>query len=120
MKRIVLSFLISLLPLTHCFSQTISNDTTYTITAEQLKLTNMIFAEHEFLSKKVPLLEQEINDLKELNTECETNSLVYQSVINDQEARIKKLNKSIKVKNTLITGTGVGFVVSLILLICGK
>ena len=90
------------------------------MTAEQLKLTNLIFAEHKYLSTKVPLLEQEIDGLKTQVSESESIIKNQSSTIKDREASIDKLKKSIKVKNNLIVGTASGFLVSLLLLICGK
>jgi hypothetical protein len=120
MKRSVLLFLISLLPLTHCFSQTILPDSSYVITAEQLKLTNQIFVEHEFLLNKTKLLEDKIFNYKGLVEEYHKSDSIKTLTIDQQNTSIKKLKKSIKVKNTIITGTSVGFLVSLLLLICGK
>ena len=89
------------------------------MTAEQLKTVNLILAEHEYLTKKVPLLEQEIIDLNALSIELEKLNSKQSITINEQQASIKKLKKSNKVKNNLIIGTSSGFIVSLLLLICG-
>ena len=90
------------------------------MTAEELKLTNQIFAEHEYLTEKVELMEREILTFNTLVSEYEKEDSIKAQIIKNQETSIKKLKKSIKVKNTLITGFGSGFLVSLILLICGR
>lgn len=110
----------SLFTMIPCSSQTISNDSVYVMTAEELKLTNQIFAEHEYLTEKVELMEREILAFNTLVSEYEKEDSIKAQIIKNQETSIKKLKKSNKVKNTLITGFGSGFLVSLILLICGK
>lgn len=120
MKKRVLLFLVSLLLTIPCSSQTILPDSSYVITAEQLKLTNQIFAEHEFLLNKTKLLEDKIFAYKGLTEEYQKSDSIKTLTIDQQNASIKKLKKSIKVKNTIMTGTSVGFLVSLLILICGK
>lgn len=103
-----------------CSSQNTLKDSVYVMTAEELKLTNQIFAEHEYLTEKVRLLEREKFTYDALITEYEKEDSIKTQIIKNQESSIKKLKKNNKVKNTLITGFGSGFLVSLILLICGK
>lgn len=106
-------------------SQTISKntypkilgDSIVLITPEQLKETNLIFNEHNLLKTKVPLLERKIQVLTEINdNHSKIDSLRVQE-INQYKANVDKLKKSIKIKNTLITGISSGFVVSLLLLL---
>lgn len=82
-----------------------------------MKETNLIFNEHNLLKAKVPLLERKIQVLTEINdNHSKIDSLRVQE-INQYKANVDKLKKSIKIKNTLITGISSGFVVSLLLLL---
>lgn len=82
-----------------------------------MKETNLIFNEHNLLKTKVPLLERKIQVLTEINdNHSKIDSLRVQE-INQYKANVDKLKKSIKIKNTLITGISSGFVVSLLLLL---
>jgi hypothetical protein len=95
----------------------ILGDSIVLITPEQLKETNLIFNEHNLLKAKVPLLERKIQVLTEINdNHSKIDSLRVQE-INQYKANVDKLKKSIKIKNTLITGISSGFVVSLLLLL---
>jgi hypothetical protein len=83
------------------------------ITPIQLKTANLIFAEHEMLSKKVPLLESKISNLETVNSNwikvdsLRSNQLsLYKEVIASKEENINKLNKSLKA-NKYITGGSV-------------
>ena len=82
------------------FSQ---NTSTVTITSEQLKTTNLIFAEHQKLSETVPLLNKRITNLELINKSWEkTDSLrrvqllYYGNIIEDKNRSIEGLNKSLK------------------------
>ena len=84
------------------FSQ---NTSTVTITGEQLKTTNLIFAEHQKLSETVPLLKSQITNLELINKSWEkTDSvrrvqlLYYGNIIEDKNRSIEGLNKSLKKK----------------------
>lgn len=66
-KRYLISFLI--LTVSICsFSQNTSN---VIITSEQLRVTNLIFAEHKKFSETIPLLNEEIVNLKLINRSLE-------------------------------------------------
>lgn len=125
MRKLGILLLINLLIPIAVSSQTISKntypkilgDSIVLITPEQLKETNLIFNEHNLLKAKVPLLERKIQVLTEINdNHSKIDSLRVQE-INQYKANVDKLKKSIKIKNTLITGISSGFVVSLFLLL---
>lgn len=125
MRKLGILLLINLLIPIAVSSQTISKntypkilgDSIVLITPEQLKETNLIFNEHNLLKAKVPLLERKIQVLTEINdNHSKIDSLRVQE-INQYKANVDKLKKSIKIKNTLITGISSGFVVSLLLLL---
>lgn len=125
MRKLGILLLINLLIPIVVSSQTISKntypkilgDSIVLITPEQLKETNLIFNEHNLLKAKVPLLERKIQVLTEINdNHSKIDSLRVQE-INQYKANVDKLKKSIKTKNTLITGISSGFVVSLLLLL---
>lgn len=90
----------------YAFSQ---NTSTITITSEQLRITNLIFAEHQKLSETVPLLESQIANLELINKSWEkTDSihrvqlLYYGNIIEDKNRSIEGLNKSLKKKQNVI------------------
>lgn len=125
MRKLGILLLINLLIPIAVSSQTISKntypkilgDSIVLITPEQLKETNLIFNEHNLIKTKVPLLERKIQVLTEINdNHSKIDSLRVQE-INQYKANVDKLKKSIKIKNTLITGISSGFVVSLLLLL---
>lgn len=125
MRKLDILLLINLLIPIVVSSQTISKntypkilgDSIVLITPEQLKETNLIFNEHNLLKTKVPLLERKIQVLTEINdNHSKIDSLRVQE-INQYKANVDRLKKSIKIKNTLITGISSGFVVSLLLLL---
>lgn len=125
MRKLGILLLINLLIPIAVSSQTISKntypkilgDSIVLITPEQLKETNLIFNEHNLLKNKIPLLERKIQVLTEINdNHSKIDSLRVQE-INQYKANVDKLKKSIKIKNTLITGISSGFVVSLLLLL---
>ena len=125
MRKLGILLLINLLIPIAVSSQTISKntypkilgDSIVLITPEQLKETNLIFNEHNLLKTKVPLLERKIQVLTKINdNHSKIDSLRVQE-INQYKANVDKLKKSIKIKNTLITGISSGFVVSLLLLL---
>lgn len=84
------------------------------ITSDQLRTTNLIFAEHEKYSKLVPLLQQENANLTQINeTWVRTDSLktvqLYKQnqMISQQTQDIEKLNKNLRISTT-VSGTAVG------------
>ena len=113
-KKTLVILLISLLVPIRSFSQGISTDSTFTLTPEQLKLTNLIFEEHRTLSLKVPLLEKKITTLEESNRNFQMIDSLRVIQMSQCEDRVSKLKKTIKVKNVLITGLGTGLLVSLL------
>ena len=101
------------------FSQ---NTSTVTITGEQLKTANLIFAEHQKLSETVPLLKTKITNLELINKSWEkTDSLrrvqllYYGNIIEDKNRSIEGLNKSLKKKQNVIKYGAAGSCVLILL-----
>ena len=88
---------------------------TLKITSEQLKTTNLIFAEHKKFSEQIPLLEQQIINLKQIDESWKRTDSIrksqlhyYNLVIEDKNKSIEGLNKSLKRrKNTIKYGAAV-------------
>ena len=83
---------------------------TLKITREQLKITNIIFAEHSKFSQEVPLLKQQISNLELINDSWKkTDSLkqnqlqIQSNIINEQTIKIDKLKQS---KRKILQGFG--------------
>jgi hypothetical protein len=99
-----------------------SQDTSkITITSDQLRTANLIFAEHKELSRLVPLIQQENANLQIINKTWERTDSIKTSQINQQykmiekqNENIDKLKKSIKVRNTV---TGVSLITALLCLL---
>lgn len=99
-----------------------SQDTSrITITSDQLRTANLIFAEHKELSQLVPLIQQENTNLQTINKTWERTDSIKTSQINQQykmiekqNENIDKLKKSIKVRNTV---TGVSLITALLCLL---
>ena len=75
-----------------------------TITDKQLKTANLIFLEHEKLSKEVPLLNEKISNLEKINSIWQhtdsirkSNELKYIETINNNNSKIKQLKKDKKI-----------------------
>lgn len=84
----------------------VNKDELVTITDKQLKTANLIFLEHEKLSKEVPLLNEKISNLEKINSTWQhtdsirkSNELKYIKTINDNDSKIKQLKKD---KNILL------------------
>lgn len=84
----------------------VNKDELVTITDKQLKTANLIFLEHEKLSKEVPLLNEKISNLEKINSIWQhtdsirkSNELKYIKTINDNDSKIKQLKKD---KNILL------------------
>ena len=100
-----------------------SQDTSrITITSDQLRTANLIFAEHKEFSRLVPLIQQENANLQIINKTWERTDSIKTSQINQQykmiekqNENIDKLKKSIKVRNT-VTGVSLITVVLCLLL----
>lgn len=119
MKRIATLLLTILLATTICFSQNISSETSpdsiVSITSEQLRYTNLIFAEHEKLLVENDLLYTQIGNYQDkLNVAERTDSLRAQQIsqykkIGDIYAlRIGDLNDCISKKDRTILGLKIG------------
>ena len=99
-----------------------SQDTSrITITSDQLRTANLIFAEHKEFSQLVPLIRQENFNLQIINKTWERTDSIKTSQINQQykmieiqNENIDKLKKSIKVRNTV---TGVSLITALLCLL---
>ena len=99
-----------------------SQDTSrITITSDQLRTANLIFAEHKEYSRLVPLIQQENTNLQTINKTWERTDSIKTSQISQQykmierqNENIDKLKKSIKVRNTV---TGVSLITALLCLL---
>jgi hypothetical protein len=83
-----------------------------TITPIQLKKANLIFAEHEMLSKKVPLLESKISNLELVNSNWSTiDSLrssqvtLYKNTLESKSQEVSNLQKNLKTTRILMGGS---------------
>ena len=115
-KRLLLLCLI-LIASTSSFSQD-----TLKITSDQLRTTNLIFVEHKKFSEQIPLLNQQISNLEQINKSWEQTDSIRQSqllycnqVIKDKDKSIEGLNKSLKRKQNLIKYGGTASVLTIIL-----
>ena len=82
------------------------------ITPIQLKTANLIFAEHEMLSKKVPQLESKITNLEMINSNwSRVDSLrssqvtMYKNVLAVKEEDLKQLKHSLKTTKYVAGGS---------------
>jgi hypothetical protein len=96
------------------FSATSQDTSRITITSDQLRTANLIFAEHKEYSRIVPLLRQENTNLNLINKSWErTDSLrtvqLYNQdqIIQQQNEQMDKLEKSLRVSQT-VGGTFIG------------
>ena len=81
----------------------VNKDELVTITDKQLKTANLIFLEHEKLSKEVPLWNEKISNLEKINSIWQhtdsirkSNELKYIKTINNNDSKIKQLKKDKK------------------------
>lgn len=95
---------------------------TLKITSEQLRTTNLIFVEHKKFSEEIPLLNQQISNLEQINKSWEQTDSIRQSqllycnqVIEDKNKSIEGLNKSLKKKNNTIKYGGTLSVLTIVL-----
>lgn len=103
-SKFTIALLLSLLIPTASFSQDtypkIVNDSLILLTSNQLKQTNLIFAEHNMLLKKTDLLESQIVQYKKLVKNCEENdSLCSELLVYNEKLYLEKLstvNKQLK------------------------
>jgi hypothetical protein len=111
LNKIVLTLcLLTIVP----FSATSQDTSRITITSDQLRTANLIFAEHKEYSRIVPLLRQENINLNLINKSWErTDSLrtvqLYNQdqIIQQQNEQMDKLEKSLRVSQT-VGGTFIG------------
>jgi hypothetical protein len=103
--------------LTVCYSTHSQNTSTITITSDQLRTTNLIFAEHKKYSELVPLLKQENSNLQIVNeTWVRTDSIRQvqlrnqQIVIDKQIQDIEKANRKTKISYA-VGGTVIGITI---------
>lgn len=118
-KRLLLLCLV-LIVSTSSFSGNTSDS--IKITKEQLRLTNVIFLEHRKFSEQVPLLQQQITNLEQINESWKQTDSIRKSqllycnqVIEDKNKSIEGLNKSLKRKQSLIKYGGTVSVLTIIL-----
>ena len=116
MRRLVIALLLSLSTVIVSHSQntypSIGTDSLVTITPEQLKITNLIFSEHDYLLKKVDLLNNQVSDLEKLNyLYIEQDSLrckeidQYKNAYEDSYKKYNRLNKRYKITKTVSLGS---------------
>ena len=112
MKRLLTILFGIILMTTTISSQPISKDTVVVITPIQLKTANLIFAEHEMLLKKVPLLESKITNLETINSNwSQVDSLrsnqvtMYKEALAVKDKDLKRLNKSLKTTKYVASGS---------------
>jgi len=98
------------------------NTSTVTITNEQLRIANIIFAEHKKFSETIPLLNKEISNLKLINKSWEkTDSLrklqltCYGNLLQDKDKSIENMTESIKRKQKVIKYGAAGSCVLIVL-----
>ena len=110
--------------MTLCSSMYSQDTSRITITSDQLRTANLIFAEHKEYSQLVPLIRQENANLQTINKTWERTDSIKTSQINQQykmiekqNENIDKLKKSIKVRNTV---TGVSLITALLCLLLNK
>lgn len=126
MKRFGTLLLTIVLMKITCISQTISNptncDTIVSITSEQLKYANLIFAEHSKLLNENNLLYTQINNYKdEINVmnsidSCRVQQLSsYEDLTKKYESQIKSNSNTLKYWKIGSFTIGIGLLLALIL-----
>ena len=107
-KRYLLFYLILIAPILS-ISQTTSDS--IKISSEQLKITNLIFAEHAKLSNQVLLLKNQVRNLEKVDSIwLHTDSIrrkqitQYEQIIQQQESKLNKIKKWSIFKNYIIGG----------------
>lgn len=99
------------------------SENTYKITSDELREINLIFAEHDYLSAKVPLLEQTIENLHHvdsLRTEMYLERMKHiselQFKVDSLQSQIESNKRSIKLRNYGLLGCGCVICTMLLLL----
>ena len=107
-KRYLLFCLILIVPILSISQTTFDS---IKISTEQLRVTNLIFAEHAKLSSQVLLLQNEVRNLEKVDSLwLETDSVrreqinQYATVVKQQENQIKKVKKWSRIKDYIIGG----------------
>ena len=128
MKRNVVLLLISLLTAIASFTQTTYpknlNDSLVIITAEQLKQTNLIFAEHEFLSNENTLLKDKINlqdsliyNYSKIDSIQKENIIKLTKEVDFVNNKVNRLEKQFKYYKPIAWASSGTLVVSLLILL---
>lgn len=103
MKRFIILFLLIILVRITSFSQITLTDSIVYITPEQLKITNLIFAEHSKLKYENYLLNKQIHlyklDNQYLDSINQLQLQKYSDIINSYEVQVINLNKSLDSTN---------------------
>ena len=76
--------------MTLCSSMYSQDTSRITITSDQLRTANLIFAEHKEFSRLVPLIQQENANLQIINKTWERTDSIKTSQINQQYKMIEK------------------------------
>ena len=115
-KKLLLLCLV-LIGSTSSFSQD-----TLKITSDQLRTANLVFLEHKKFSEQIPLLNQQITNLEQINESWKQTDSIRKSqllycnqVIEDKNKSIEGLNKSLKRKDSIIKYGGTVSVLTIIL-----
>jgi len=110
-KRYLLFCLILIVPILS-ISQTTSDS--IKISSEQLRTTNLIFAEHSKLSKENVLLKSQIVNLEKVDSIwVHTDSVrreqisEYSTIVEKQQKQIKKVKKWSRIKDYVIGGLSI-------------
>jgi hypothetical protein len=105
-----------------CFSAHSQNTSTITITSDQLRTANLIFAEHKKYSELVPLLEKENSNLLTINHTWERTDSInrvqlkqQKQIISEQCYNIDHLKKSVRT-SSIVAGTSIVITVLCLLL----
>ena len=97
MKKLFLIFFLILTVQTFSFSQTTSN---ITITSEQLKVTNLIFAEHKKFSEEIPMLKKQIYNLEMLDKSWQKTDSIKSQDLRMCRQQLVNANATIEHLNT--------------------
>ena len=108
MKRSIILLVLSLLTAIASFTQTTYpknlNDSLVIITAEQLKQTNLIFAEHDYLTKENVLLKNKISlqdsliyNYSQIDSIQKNNIVKLTEKVDFANNKINKLEKQFKI-----------------------
>ena len=127
-KRSIILLLTNLLIAIASFSQTTYpkslNDSLVIITAEQLKQTNLVFVEHEFLTKenlilkdKINLQDSLINNYSKIDSIQKNNIIKLSSEVDFANNKINRLEKQFKYYKPVALVSSGALVISLLILL---